>query len=603
MRARRQAMSKTPFIQVIVPLRLEWEPWYCLEEAVVGERVKVSMAGREYTGVVSAVDVTPNPDVNVLPATRLDLAPVDAKEIAYWRALANYYLCTVGEVYKAAYPELRQESDVIKARTDERLQKRLALLREKLAKAKKVQTRERYAGEIGRLEAFLAGDNIAPEIRTIELTPAQKKAAEAVRAGFQAGKTVLLQGEADKTDIYLSLAQETLAQGRSVLFLVPEIGLFQQLEARIRQVIPSLLVYHSGRTSAQKRAVADALREEKPQLVLGTRSALFLPHRNLGLIILDQEHETSYKQDSPAPRYHARESAILLAGIHRAAVVLGSQTPSLESLYNADNGLFIKVNLEECSTLGQRPETLLINTAAETWKKGMVGTLSLKLLEQMHRALDAGQRQLIVCRSKAAMPENKAELEAIFGAHPKGLVLTTPASAKEQPPGSFGLTAVLQADGLLTREDFRCDERAHQLLSLLAGKCLPGGIFVIQTREAAHPVFGPYSPERIRQLLEERRQFGYPPFKRLIHVSVKDNNEKRGNYMARELADALRREILRQEAANEGVTIEQYQFLVRILLPRDKALLARKQAILAAVSAFEKERRYIGHIVIDVDPV
>ena len=603
MRARRQAMSKTPFIQVIVPLRLEWEPWYCLEEAVVGERVKVSMAGREYTGVVSAVDVTPNPGVNVLPATRLDLAPVDAKEIAYWRALANYYLCTVGEVYKAAYPELRQESDVIKARTDERLQKRLAVLREKLAKARTEQTRERYAGEIGRLEAFLAGESMAPEISAIELTPAQEKAAEAVRAGFQAGKTVLLQGEADKTDIYLSLAQETLAQGRSVLFLVPEIGLFQQLEARIRQVIPSLLVYHSGRTSAQKRAVADALREEKPQLVLGTRSALFLPHRNLGLIVLDQEHETSYKQDSPAPRYHARESAILLAGIHRAAVVLGSQTPSLESLYNADNGLFIKVNLEECSTLGQRPETLLINTVAETWKKGMVGTLSLKLLEQMHRALDAGQRQLIVCRSKAAMPESKAELEAIFGAHPKGLVLTTPASAKEQSPGSFGLTAVLQADGLLTREDFRCDERAHQLLSLLAGKCLPGGIFVIQTREAAHPVFGPYSPERIRQLLEERRQFGYPPFKRLIHVSVKDNNEKRGNYMARELADALRREILRQEAANEGVTIEQYQFLVRILLPRDKALLARKQAILAAVSAFEKERRYIGHIVIDVDPV
>ena len=593
-------MPKTPFIQVILPLRLEWEPWYILEEATVGERVSVSLAGRSYTGVVSAVHVQPAPGIKLLPATRLDLPPVQEKEIAFWRSLAQYYLCTVGEVYKAAYPVLRQEGDAVKVRADERLQKRLALLRDKLARAKKDETRARYAGEIDRLEAFLRGEKPVLETSGMALSPVQQKAATAVRAGLEAGKTVLLHGDADKTDVYLRLAQEKLAQGRSVLFLIPEIGLFQQVEARIGEVFPQLLVYHSGRTSAQKRAVADALREARPQLVLGTRSALFLPWRNLGLIIVDQEHETSYKQDSPAPRYHARESAILLAGIHRAAVILGSSTPSLESLYNAEKGLFAEVYLEENFNNSQKPEIQLINTLAEARKKGMAGSLSLKLLEAMHRTLDAGQRQLIVCRSKAALSESRSELEAIFGPLPKGMVLATPASAKEQPSGAFGLTAVLQADGLLAREDFRCDERAQQLLSLLRSKCLPGGQLLIQTREAAHPVFGPYSSDRIRQLLEERLQFGYPPFSRLIYLTVKDNNEKRGAYLAGELATVLRRAL---PGLGESAILGPYQGQIRIMLPRDKALLDRKRALAAAVGTFEKERKYPGHIVIDVDPV
>ena len=588
-------MAMPSFIQVIVPLRLEWEPYYILEGATVGQRVQVVFAHKEYVGVVSAVNVTPETALERIQAARpTDLPPIHPREIAFWRAMAGYYLCSVGEVYKAAYPVLKQESDAIKVRADERLQKRLALLKEKLAKARKEETRERYAGEIGRLEAFLRGEKPSPEAGEMSLAPEQEKAVEAIRKGFQTGKTVLLTGHADKTEVYLQLARETLAQGKSVLYLVPEIGLFQQLEERIGQVFPQLLVYHSARSAARKRAVADAIREGKPQLVLGTRSALFLPHWNLGLIILDQEHETSYKQDSPAPRYHARESAILLAGIQQSRVLLGSSTPSLESLYNAENGLFAKADLEEGFNIGPKPETILINTAAEARKKGMVGSLSLKLLEQMHRALDAGQKQLIICRSKAALPECQAELEAIFGASPKGMVLATPASAKDLPSGAFGLTAILQADGLLAREDFRCDERAHQLLSLLGSKCTPGGVFVIQTREAAHPVFGGYTSERIRQLLEERRQFGFPPYTRLIHVSVKDDNEKRGLYMARELAEALRREI---------PGIEQYQFQIRILLPRDKALLARKAALSATIAAFEKARKYPGHIVIDVDPV
>lgn len=258
-------MAMNSFIQVIVPLRLEWEPYYMLEGAAVGQRVQVVFAHKEYVGVVSAVNVVPETAPERIQAAHsTDLPPIHPREIAFWRAIAGYYLCSVGEVYKAAYPVLKQESDAIKVRADERLQKRLALLKEKLARARKEETRERYAGEIGRLEAFLRGEAPAPEAGDIALSPARETAAEAIRKGFQAGKTVLLHGDADKTDLYLQLARETLAQGKSVLYLVPEIGLFQQLEERIGQVFPQLLVYHSARSAARKRAVADAIREGKP---------------------------------------------------------------------------------------------------------------------------------------------------------------------------------------------------------------------------------------------------------------------------------------------------------------------------------------------------
>ena len=589
-------MTPGPFIQVIVPLRLEWEPYYALEGAAVGQRVKVVFAHKEYVGVVSAVNVVPETDAGrILPAFPTDLPPILPGEIAFWRAIAGYYLCTVGEVYKAAYPVLKQESEAVKVRADERVQKRLALLREKLSKARKEETKERYSGEISRLEALLRGESGYSEPESLVLNPAQEAAAQAVRKGFQAGKTVLLKG-ARRNEIYLQLARETLSQGKSVLYLVPEIALSKQLEEEIRRFFPEVRIYNSARSVVQRRAVANAAREGKAGLILGTRSALFLPHRNLGLIILDEEHDVSYKQDSPAPRYQARESAIMLAGIHRAHVVLGSATPSLESVYNADNGLFIKIEIKENLHSGEGPEILLINTAAEARKKGLVGSFSLKLLEEMHRTLNAGEKVLVICRSKQAIPEIEQEMKPVFGPGLKGIVTATPASAKGQPAGAFGLTAVLQADGLLAKEDFRCDERAVQVLSQLRERCQAGGTFVIQTWEAAHPVFGQFTRDCSPQLLEERRQFGYPPYTRLIQLTIKDDNQKRADYLVRELAVSL-------QQALPGISILHYLLTIRVMLPRDKALLARKQALAATIAAFEKVRRYPGHILIDVDPV
>ncbi len=543
-------MATTPYIQVIVPLRLEWEPYYVLEGAAVGDRVQVVLAHREYVGVVSAVNVIPETAPERIQEARpTDLTPVHPREIAFWRAIASYYLCSVGEVYKAAYPAFKPGRKP-KERADEEKSQELVL------------------------------------------SPEQEIAVEEVRKGFRAGKTVLLQGTG-KTDVYLQLARETLSQGRSVLYLVPEISLSKHLQDRIASHFPKALFYHSGRTIAQRRNVADAIREGKAELVLGTRSALFLPHRNLGLIILDDEQDMSYKQDSPAPRYQARESAILLSGIHQAQVLLGSSTPSLESLYNAETGKFIKVDLKN-SSQSEGADILLVNTAAEVRKKGMTGSFSFKLLEQMRACLDAGEKVLLICRSKASIPECTEELEGLFGSVPKGIVLATPASAKGQPVGAFGLTAILQADSLLAKEDFRCDERAIQVLRQLRERCKGDGCFVIQTWEAAHPVFKEFTRDHTRQLLAERKQFGYPPYSRLINIQIKDNNEKRGPYMARELESALK-QVVPSPARSEN--------LIRILLPRDKSLLPRKQALYSTVTAFEKARKYSGHIIIDVDPV
>ena len=355
-------MDGSIFIQVILPLKLEWEPYYLVETPVAaGDRVKVEFAGKDYVAVVSAADVTPPEQlvdrILYVKAIVRDLPPVYVQEIAFWRSLAAYYLCTIGEVYKAAL------------------------------------LRDRVAGELPEPSKETG--------REVHLSPEQERAVGEVRNAFAAGKTALLHGVtgSGKTEIYLELARDTLAAGRSVLFLVPEIALSRQLEDRVAAVFPEVQVYHSAKTWPRRAAVTKAVLDAPEYLVLGTRSALFLPHHNLGLIIVDEEHDNSFKQDSPAPRYHARESAIMLSVVQGAHVVLGSATPSLESLYNAETGRYAKVELKQRFHSGQEAEVMIVDTVAERRKNGMAGCLSLKLLEQLSRTLEAGG-QAVLLRSR-----------------------------------------------------------------------------------------------------------------------------------------------------------------------------------------------------------
>ncbi len=407
-------MPQKRFISVILPLRLEWDPCYSLPEGMdvkVGSRVRVPFAGKDYVGVVAALDVVPETDesrIKPVLAAEDGLPPVFPEEIRLWQAVAGYYLCSTGEVYKAAYPALKLDREEAEARERERLESRLEALRDKLERARRDDTRDRYRAAIAVLEARLRGEetSAAPSSGFPGLTPAQETAAAKIRSAFSAGKTVLLNGVtgSGKTEIYLTLARETLREGRSVLYLVPEIALSRQLEDRIASLFPDVQVFHSGETAARRAHTAARVREESACLVLGTRSALFLPHHNLGLVIVDEEHDLSYKQDAPAPRYNGRETAIMLGVIQGAHVLLGSATPSLESLYNTSTGRFVKVDLLERYHSGGDAAIRMIDTVAERRKRGMTGSFSRKLIAEITETLGRGEQVLVLRARRSYAP-------------------------------------------------------------------------------------------------------------------------------------------------------------------------------------------------------
>ena len=699
-------MPVPAYIQVILPLRLEWEPYYSLPEGVkveVGDRVRVLFARKEYVGAVSAIGVTPRTDENrILPILAVEegLPRVLPDEIQFWRAVSDYYLCSMGEVYKAAYPALKTGQEEVEARNKERLETRLERLKDKAEKARREDTRERYKAEIETVEALLRGEAPVSVPAPVTLSPAQEIAARTARKALADGKTVLLHGVtgSGKTEIYLKLAQETLDQGRSVLFLVPEIALSRQLEDRIATVFPDVLVFHSGVSAARRSQVASCVRKPGQYLVLGTRSALFLPHHHLGLIIVDEEHDTSYKQDAPAPRYNARESAIMLGVIQKAQVVLGSATPSLESLYNAETGRFVKVDLKERFHSGNEAEIRIIDTVAERRKRGMTGSFSRKLIQEITDTLDGGGQVLVLrarrsyapsvqctecgkipkcphCHVPMSLHRGPDRLVCHYCGHTEPYTGICPSCHGElQPLGAgtqkveeeltnlfperriarldgdtpdteeaaiirrfaagdidilvgtqiitkgfdfdgLSLVAVLQADSLVGQQDFRADERAFQLLEQFRGRSgrrgRPGRI-VIQTREPEHPVYARLQGSDDADLLAERKLFGYPPYTRLIHITLKDSNEKRLDYLSKELRNALLAAFA--EADTPPAVIGPYAPAVdriagesirqlRVMLARNKALTALKRTLAQAVSTFGKERKYATHLAVDVDPV
>ena len=692
-------MDRSEFIQVILPLKLEWEPFYKVPEGInvqVGDRVGVIFAHRKYVAVVSNVNCTPTTAIDkIQEIERVDsgLPGIGEAEIAFWRQIADYYLCSVGEVYKAAYPSIAIKQEETEVRIRKQLELRKERLQDKIEKARFERTKERYRAE---LEALEAKGETEHTVHLNTLSEAQTKACESIKTAFEKGKTVLLHGVtgSGKTEIYLNLAAQVLAEGKSVLYLVPEIALSRQLEDRVKDAFPEVMVYHSAETSAHKREVADHIRAEEASFVLGTRSALFLPHHNLGLIIVDEEHDRSYKQDSPAPRYHAREAAIMLGICQGASVLLGSATPSLESLYNTETGRFAKVELKQRFYQGEEPELLIIDSVAEHRKNGMSGSFSLKLLAEIRRTLDAGKQVVLLrarrsyapavqcsecgktikcphCNVSLSLHRNPERLVCHYCGHTEAYTGVCPdcgsplvplgggtqkieeelaeiyPEAKiarldsDTPPkeeaaiirsfakgetdiligtqmvtkgfdfSGLRLVAVLQADSILAQQDFRADERAIQLFEQFRGRSGrrgSGGLFVVQTREPGHHVFARLDGEDdTSALMEERKDFSYPPYTRMVQLIIRDSSEKRVDYMAKELAEVL------GKALGPAVVVGPYSPAVdriadqnirhiRIMLPRDKQLSARKKAIVSTVTTFEKQRKYSGHIVLDVDP-
>lgn len=438
---------------------------------------------------------------------------------------------------------------------------------------------------------------------------------------LQAGKPVLLQGSgAARFDAYRDLIARTLSCGRTVLMLVPEVALTAAFEAAVpAQFGARTLIFHSRETTVQRRKIADALRSGGPQLLVGTRSALFLPFRDLGLLLVDEEQDRSYKQDSPAPRYNARDCAVVLAGIHGARIVLGSAAPSLESLHNVSVGRYTGVRLSDPAELQTADGRLrIIDTAAERRKRGMKGSFSIKLIDEIRRTLGQGGPVFLI-RLWGDLGPTLEETRALFpdaevlplteDAPASGIRVCTLAQTKRLSFAQGSLVALLQADPIFGARDFRADERAYQLLSRYRAHCA-AGTFVIQTGRSGHPVFQDLLAARdpAPELLAERKEFAYPPFSRLIDLRLDDANPKRLALMASALERCLR-DTLHPAAGPGGPVRLEGPFetgpderTLRVILSKDRRLPERKQALKAAVDEFARERKYAGFIHLDVDP-
>ena len=238
------------------------------------------------------------------------------------------------------------------------------------------------------------------------LTSAQQSAYEAIRTSFDTHPVCLLHGapSSGKTEIFLHLILDTLRAGRQALYLLPEIALTTQMTERLADVLgPRLLVYHSGLTDRERAEVWRRLlrTDSEPAVVVGVRSSLFLPFDRLGLIVVDEEHEPSYKQNDPAPRYHARNAALMLARMHGARALLGSATPSLETYYLARTGRYGLVTLTERYGAAPEPEIVLVDTKEMRRKRRMKfdALLSPPLREAIDSALAEG-RQTILFRNR-----------------------------------------------------------------------------------------------------------------------------------------------------------------------------------------------------------
>lgn len=531
------------FIQVIVPLRLEWIPWYKSPRYLEpGAKVSVVFAHRLYTGVVLKTSDRPEIDsgkIQNIVRVQDELSPVSPEELQFWEFLSGYYLCSIGEVYKAAYPAGKINSEQKAANILERLRQRLAVREEALTKKHKDSVRERLEAERDAIKAQIEALTRIPD-------------AEARNGSGHPGKPLLLTG-GGRTEEYLKLCRSTLEKGMNALVLTPEIAAGEQLTAVFEEAFPGQVhSVNSHITEARRRKIAEDIRRFGGQIVVGARSALFLPFSRLGMIIIDNEQDVFFKQTDPAPRYHARDAAVMLGRIHGAEVVLGTPSPSLESYHNVLTGKYI--SKETGSVL---PPMSIIDISAERRKNGMVGPFSRKLLDAASRA--DGPVALIRGWEK---PDELQELAEKLLKGIKTDILTVP-QARLADLRPYGLVAVLQADALFPEEGFRADERAVQALAMLREQCR--GRFIVQTAKPDHPVFSSHD-SIYPQLLEERRQFNLPPFTRLIDTDFGGRKE-------------------------------------RLTLVPDANLNKQKQELRARALAFERKSGGKARVTIDVDPI
>ena len=694
-------MKSDRLVDIILPLAIADVYTYLIPEAMpypqIGMRVLVPLGKKHIIGVVYRKhegEIPENIRIREIMQTIDDQAIVTTEQLRLWEWLAQYYMCSMGEVLAAALPSEIIDDNYCAATTQiitlspaylaAEAQKELL---QSLHRAKKQQQLVmdflRLAGSGQRVErrVLLEATGVSGAVlRTLidrgvfceeaqaisrlrqytgqtreahALDAQQTRAVEAIQAAWKEKNVTLLHGvtSSGKTEVYIHLIEEAIRQGKQVLYLVPEIALTTQLTERLQAVFgKALVVYHSRFSNAERVEIYREVRgeelevrgerlevrgEEHPKMqafsgtplrleargkvILGARSAIFLPFKDLGLIIVDEEHEPSYKQQDPAPRYHARSAAIMMASWYGAKVLLGTATPSVESYHNAMSGKYGLVEMTERFQGLQLPKITLVDLQRQYHRKEMYGHFSDPVVFRIREEIAKGKQVILFqnrrgyapylqCTSCGEVPKcpncdvsmtyHKAthglvchccghstsvprvcpkcqnemraqgfgterleeEIQALFpcarvarmdldttrkkdghqriidqfAQHEVDILIGTQMVTKGLHFNDVSLVVVLQADSLLNQPDFRSYEHGFQMLEQVsgrAGRTGDQGEVMIQTFDPKNPVFEYLKRHDYQALyqqqIEERKLFNFPPFHRMIMLTIKHRDSAR----------------------------------------------------------------------------
>ena len=426
-------------------------PTLLAEQVKIGVRVLVPFGrSKTYIGIIAKTHKGPlSSGMQIKDILQvLDVSPILLdSQLRLWQWIADYYMSPIGEVYKAALPSGLKAEDGYKPKTETyirltpqfRNEQALHIALDMLQRAPKQQaafidflhfdseiTRdellnqghslqtvtalikrgllETYEQEVGRLnhggEPHL--DKIQP------LSVAQQDAYNQIQFSFLKKNVTLLHGvtSSGKTELYIHLIRQTLEKKQQVLYLLPEIALTVQIMSRLQRVFGDRLgIYHSKYSDAERVEIWQKQLSGHPyDVILGARSAVFLPFQQLGLVIIDEEHETSYKQQDPMPRYHARSAAIMLAQMQKAKVLLGTATPSLETYHNAKTGKYGLVELFQRYKGIELPEIQVVDIKDLQHRKMMNGPFSPLLLSKVREALERGEQAILFQNRRGYAP-------------------------------------------------------------------------------------------------------------------------------------------------------------------------------------------------------
>lgn len=682
------------------------------------------------------------------------------QQLRLWKWIADYYMSPIGDVYKAALPSGLKAEDGFRPRTElfirladkYRDEQTLTLLISSMKRAVKQLdvlmtylrltgvdniehllpetelrevTREElmneshasiavirslqekmilvtYEKEVGRLN-----HNIAPHPEKIKpLNEAQTEAYNHILVQMMGHPVTLLHGvtSSGKTEIYIHLIQKAINEHKQVLYLLPEIALTVQITERLKAVFGNRLgIYHSKYSDAERVEIWKKQLSSNPyDVILGARSAVFLPFHRLGLVIIDEEHEQSFKQQDPAPRYHARSAAIVLAQMYAGAkTLLGTATPSMESYYNAKQGKYGLVELSRRYKDIQLPSIEVVDMKDLYRRKMVSGPFSPRLLSAVRGALERGEQAIlfqnrrgfapmIECRQCGWVPkcpncdisltyhksmnylschycgytmkvpevcpccESKDirgrgygtekiedEIRSIFpeariarmdldtthtrnayerlindfSTGKNNLLIGTQMVTKGLDFGKVSVVGILNADSMLNYPDFRAYEQAFMMMSQVSGRAGrkgKRGEVILQTKTPDLPVIqyvvhNDY-PTFFKELLDERREFHYPPFYHLVYVYLKHRDENIVNTAGVELGSRLRDIFGARVLGPDKPAVARVKTLSirKIVLKLENGIdyPRVRQYLRGALDAMMKDKRYGAlQVYYDVDPL